>query len=472
MTNIRPFRMWIAGVVILLAASGVSFAQQKLLRALDYSQFRYDSVSTLVELYTSISPSRLWFHKAVEEEGPDSSQLVSTVKLEYQMKNINTDSAYQISSEIPVRMPDTSSIALASRIVSVIRLLSDSGRYHLTAIAVDGRTGTPLDTLQRDLVINAFPDSQLAVSGVELCSGITHAASKADPYYKNTLHVVPNPEDTYGLGMPVVSYYAEIYGLRTRGDSTEYNVTWHVIDTYGRIVKQHSSVETGLSPDVVEVGSDNISNLPSGRYALEIFVADSVARSSASASKYFFVYNPYVKQPEIASNVSVHVLSSPFLQMGLKELNDVFYAANYLETPQQTDEFKKLSSVDGKRRFLADFWAREDRKAGLGGFNSWEKFYERFNYANKKYKTAFKKGWLTDRGRVYIDYGAPDQIDRHPNSSSSKPYEIWTYNSIEGGVIFVFVDLTGFNDYILIHSTKQGEVSDPDWQKYVQLQQQ
>ncbi len=458
---------------LLVGMSGAAVAQSKLLRAIDYAQFKYDSVSTEVEIYAAISPSSLLFQKVNNKSGAgDSTELVSNAKLEFRLENLATGSVSQVSSEIPVRMPDTSTIAQDSRIVSITKILADTGRYRLTALALEGKSSTPVDSFQTFLEVTPYPRSELSVSSIELCSAISQAASKDDPYYKNTLHVVPNPEDTYGTGIPSVSYYAEIYGLGSRNDSTEYNISWSIVDTYGRTVKRRSTLKSGISQEVVEIGSTNISNLPSGRYALDLSVADSTTKKMVSTTKYFFIYNPYVKQPEVAAGSDVNVLSSPFYQMGLKQLDDVFYAANYLESPQQTTEYKKIKTIEGKRRFLADFWAAENRKAGPNGFNSWRSFDERFKYADIKFKTAFKRGWLTDRGRVYIDYGRPDEIDRHPSSSSSKPYEVWTYNSIQGGVIFVFVDLTGFNDYELIHSTMQGEVSDPDWQRYVQLQQQ
>ena len=41
-----------------------------------------------------------------------------------------------------------------------------------------------------------------------------------------------------------------------------------------------------------------------------------------------------------------------------------------------------------------------------------------------------KDGYRTDRGRVYLIYGEPDQIDRFPSETNMKPYEVWYYNSI------------------------------------------
>ena len=81
-----------------------------------------------------------------------------------------------------------------------------------------------------------------------------------------------------------------------------------------------------------------------------------------------------------------------------------------------------------------------------------------------------KEGWQTDRGRVYMIYGEPSEIERFPNETNTKPYEIWHYNEIEGGVVFIFGDITGFNDYQLLHSTKRGEIRDDYWMRRIAVQ--
>jgi hypothetical protein len=62
-------------------------------------------------------------------------------------------------------------------------------------------------------------------------------------------------------------------------------------------------------------------------------------------------------------------------------------------------------------------------------------------------------------------YAEPDEIQRFPSSGDSKPYEIWNYYSIESGVQFIFVDRSGFSNYILVHSTKRGELQDEEWER-------
>ena len=57
------------------------------------------------------------------------------------------------------------------------------------------------------------------------------------------------------------------------------------------------------------------------------------------------------------------------------------------------------------------------------------------------------EGWRTDRGRIYIKFGPPDDIERYPFEMGTYPFEIWRYYSLRK--VFVFVDRTGFGDYYL-----------------------
>ena len=92
---------------------------------------------------------------------------------------------------------------------------------------------------------------------------------------------------------------------------------------------------------------------------------------------------------------------------------------------------------------------------------------ERVTFVEGRYKTFTKRGVKTDRGRVYLINGEPDEVDYNANDYNTKPYEVWTYHSIEGGVEFIFGDITGYNDYEILHSTKRGELRDDNWQRRI-----
>ena len=117
---------------------------------------------------------------------------------------------------------------------------------------------------------------------------------------------------------------------------------------------------------------------------------------------------------------------------------------------------------------MYEFWKKRDTDISTPENEALREFITRIDESNKRFGTMSKIGWKTDRGRVYILNGEPNEIERFPNQMDTKPYEIWHYNDIEGGVIFIFADLSGFSDYMLIHSTMRGELRDDNWQNRIQ----
>ena len=120
------------------------------------------------------------------------------------------------------------------------------------------------------------------------------------------------------------------------------------------------------------------------------------------------------------------------------------------------------------RNFLFDFWKNRDPTPTNPVNETKLEFIRRLEYVDINFASGFKKGWKTHRGRVYIMYGEPEELIREEYDAGQKSHELWYYHNIQGGVLFVFADLSGFQDYRLIHSTHQDEIQDYDWKGMVQ----
>ncbi len=73
-------------------------------------------------------------------------------------------------------------------------------------------------------------------------------------------------------------------------------------------------------------------------------------------------------------------------------------------------------------------------------------------------------GWRTDRGRIFIRYGSPDEVLSRPQAGSTRPYEVWKYTRVRPRK-FVFFDATAFGHYELIWTDERREPSRPNWQQ-------
>src|SRR5260370_32427883 len=134
----------------------------------------------------------------------------------------------------------------------------------------------------------------------------------------------------------------------------------------------------------------------------------------------------------------------------------------YIITDEERKAFKKLATDDERERFIEEFWRRRDPDPDTEENEFREEYYERIAYANEHFASGIP-GWKTDRGRIWIMYGKPDETESHPSggsyerepqegggSTTTYPFERWFYRYIAGvgsGVEIEFVDPTGSGEY-------------------------
>jgi GWxTD domain-containing protein len=134
----------------------------------------------------------------------------------------------------------------------------------------------------------------------------------------------------------------------------------------------------------------------------------------------------------------------------------------YIITPAERQLFLQLNTNEEREQFIESFWLRRSSSPDLPDNDFKEEHYRRIAYANEHYASGVP-GWKTDRGRIYIIWGPPDEIESHPTggtwdrpmeqgggSTSTYPWETWRYRYLEGigeNTIFEFVDPSGSGEY-------------------------
>jgi len=447
-------------LVALLIASQL-LGQNPLRINADYASFKYDASRNYVEIYYSFQHKQL---KLVKDGNTFKGGLVIQVLL----KRPQEDSIIQGKAwKIPIEIKDTSEIDPNKNLIGATAFLIEPGKYQFILIARDLNDFSRFDSLIIPALINPVPENKLWLSDVELCSNIYQSNNKESIFYKNTFEVIPNPSLIYGLGLPVLYYYAEIYNINTI-DADKYVVEWRIYDSFGNVVKSGKKLRMKTAANaIVEAGTVNLSNLPSGTYRFVLTAIDTSKNKGVSSIKRFYIYNPNITPTDTFQIAKGYDLTSEYAGMSETELDKEFAMARYIATPEEINRYKQLKGEDAKRKFLADFWVKRDPDKSTPINEMKIEYFKRVEYANQHFSVGNKEGWKTDRGRVYIMYGPPDEYERHPSEVDSKPYEIWYYHNIEGGVEFVFVDKSGFSDYILVHSTKRNEIRDDNWRIHI-----
>ena len=134
----------------------------------------------------------------------------------------------------------------------------------------------------------------------------------------------------------------------------------------------------------------------------------------------------------------------------------------YIITDEERKAFKSLGNDEEREAFIEQFWLRRNPNPDSPDNEFREEHYRRIQYANDHY-AAGKPGWKTDRGHIYISFGAPDSIESHPSGgsynrpidegggeTSTFPFEVWHYRYLAGvgdNIDIEFVDTCQCGDY-------------------------
>src|SRR5207302_7598156 len=125
----------------------------------------------------------------------------------------------------------------------------------------------------------------------------------------------------------------------------------------------------------------------------------------------------------------------------------------YIVTDEERSAFKRLQTDEEREKFIEQFWLRRDPTPGTVENEFKEEYYRRIGYANEHF-SASVAGWKTDRGRIYLTYGPPDEKEIHPAGSGGAapafPSEQWLYHYLEGignNIIIEFVDPAMSGDF-------------------------
>ena len=170
---------------------------------------------------------------------------------------------------------------------------------------------------------------------------------------------------------------------------------------------------------------------------------------------------------------SIHMddlVLDPAFQASITEDSVSFYLESLLPISKPAEIKNIILSLKEKnsaqmRKHIQAYWKKV---SPAQSYDAWLKYKGQVQLIEKLYSSNFQNGYETDRGRVYLKYGAPSTINARETSPSEYPYEIWVYDKI--GVFsnkrFVFYnpDLVN-NAYRLLHSDMLGELKNPAWQQ-------
>jgi len=448
---------------VLILLPSLSFSEIK--AHFDLAQFRYNDKQAHIELNYLIPVYGLEFITA-----GDSLQAQVKVEVEVLKDSVRIKSdAWRLAKSVL----DSGMVDSGLNMLDKIDFLFEPGFYSIILSVDDLNNDKNSFTGRRDFQIVPFLKQKTVLSSIVLASIIkkNNAGSPGThKFIKQGFEITPKPSGIFTFEAPMLFYYTEVYNLNSL-KGNQYKTQCRVLDINEQplgAVKPRQQIKQIVEASV-EVGAINISVLPTGLYALEISVLDEQDTFVASSSKRFKVFNPEVEQSvqTLFDNIEAAVAASSFAFMTEKELDDDWAITGYIATQDEQKAYADLETIDEKREYLYQFWAERDPSVMTMDNEYREVYMQKIRYANEHYRCFIRAGWKTDRGRVYILYGLPDDVERFPNNPNTYSYEIWRYDDVEGGVEFVFADIQEYGDFMQLHSTKRGEPSNHNWQQHI-----
>jgi len=297
--------------------------------------------------------------------------------------------------------------------------------------------------------------------------------SEGSPFARGPYDVMPQPSGYFGHFQEAVSVYYELYDdPPPTGGALRLVETWIFSASGDTMFTSVDSLRISEGTGWPHAMSIDTSEFPGGHYWITLRVKDERGSTAESRGDFDVLWALDSWRPDAADLYEV--------------------TATTLMPSDSVLVFRSLSMGD-KERWVERLWRDSDPTPDTADNELRDEFLRRVNYANNHY-SIFGRGMFSDRGRVYIRYGEPDDVkdervpvgsktlgynldkiplqsqkqitDTTDGTADDRAYEIWTYdmkgkelvprfgmNEISSGLKFVFVDNQGYGDYILDYSS-------------------
>ncbi len=438
-----------------------SYAQLK--AYFTYSTFFSPENGPYMETYLSVIGNSVKYQKNASGKFQGSIDITMVFK---QAENIKNFKKYNLLSP---ELEDTLNGFV--NFIDQQRFLLPNGNYNFELTISDKNlSGQPFNSVQP--VNIEYSKEKIFISDIEMIESYK-PTSEQSILSKSGYDLVPYVSNFFPAAMGKISFYGEIYNTELIFGKEEKYLINYFIETHetGKALNNFRGFlrQTANPVNVILTGL-NIENLPSGNYNLVIEVRNKNNELKADKRVFFQRSNPEFRmKTEDVSTVNItgtfvdNINNKDTLAEFIRCLRPI---SSEIEMRFAENNFPAKGDADLAlmQKFFLNFWSERN---SLNPEQEWENYKRSVGQANKSFSTKIKKGYETDRGRIYLKYGAPNSLIDRAQEPSNYPYQIWHYYKTEkrGNSKFVFYNPDEVtNDYELLHSNVLGEVNDYRWQ--------
>ncbi len=456
-----------------------------------YATFYEPSTGSYFETYLSFDAWNLNFVKAGNQYQATVEALI-TVSLG---DSIVLAKKYDLGSP-KIASPDANRF----NFIDVQRFALANGIYDLK-LQIRDKNGDDEPTVVEQQLALYYDAKRPALSSVQMMSNVTPTETP-NILSRSGYDMEPYINDFLPEQVGKINFYCELYNINheTR-DQYVYAVSFIEAKETGKVLESTQSVKRLERGPIIPIFSTiDIEDLPSGNYNLVVEIRNHDNDIMLYKRLPFFRSNPQVEAKLNQTPVSMTFAGTLNDEAQLNEYIEALAPiANEVERRDIYDIIHR-PGIEEKQRFMYRFWVRREP---LNPDGAWLEYKQRIDYVNANFtwpRADFDgtktKGIHTDRGRVYLQYGAPDFVRDEKNFVSMRymgggvtiqgnnnlqphdvpkqgqifylPYQLWRYNNLPGdnaNRCFIFWDEFRSGFYKLLHSNARGEVRDSMWER-------
>jgi GWxTD domain-containing protein len=381
-------------------------------------------------------------------------------RLTLKIKASVTDSGGMVLSEDSwTSRPRSSSILDRASSVEMLDFVVAPGQYSLAVEVTDSVSGRRETGRQ---VVEAFATEPVAsdLMATPLIRPVEAGDTVPQPgewRYGTETMVTAATTPQLTPGRPQLYYLVEAYTPAADSGS----MLLSVVDTGGKaLVRTRAQALRLPAGGGVMKGSTDLTGLPEGHYFLEasLTIGDRKIQRTAPFSMGSL-------EDAVARDMAYRKTDEGyFAVMTVQQLDEARAPLDYVARSGEMEAWSNDLSQSAKARFLTAFWQRRDPTPGTAQNEAREQFYLAINTANARYQEAGRQlvpGWQTDRGRIYLKMGEPEDIHIRPNMGRDPEVEAWNY--LTKNRQYIFFDQHNNGVFRLMYSNDLSEVTLENW---------
>lgn len=448
-------------LLIVFIATQIAAQEKNINSYISYGTFNITSenASPYLETYITFDCNSLVYVKDASGQYEASINLTVLFKQGESIKNYDK---YSVTSP---KVSDTTH--LDGFFMDIQRYSLANGEYEMEVTIEDANNKTHEPLKISETILIDYPENVCFSSIVALEDYKPSTTESANS--KNGYDIIPMIMPYYPETINRLTFYVEIYNTeKTLGENEKY-----LLNTYIKTFESNTAINNyfftkrmNVKDTEVVINTLDISNLPSGNYYL---VLEARNRNNEIIAYNQFFFQRSNSNYEIDNSVLASIDPEKVFSGNIDNLDTIREYIRTLEAISSQIEkeyaFNLVKSDDLKtmQQYFYSFWASRNP---LSPQIEWENYYAQVKRVNASFTAQRLKGYQTDRGRVFLKYGAPDRIVQNHFDPDAYPYEIWHYytlaNQRNKKFVFMTKDIVT-NDFQLIHSDAIGELNNSRW---------